>query len=109
MVTVTASTDSLPFPAVITSSPHWAAPAPLLYCACCCKANAGTPLGTVTTIWLSLQLLIGALMPPIVTVDSVLQVALPVLGEVHRLPKPKWRLIFFKLKGLLVACGPEYP
>ena len=61
-VTVTASTDCLPLAAVITNSPHrvdwpgapWVLGLP--YCTCCWMTHAGTLPGTVTTIWVSLQL-----------------------------------------------------
>ena len=45
MVTVTASIDCLPLPAVMTSSPHRAAAAEPPYCACCCMAHDGTSAG----------------------------------------------------------------
>ena len=48
MVTVTVSIDCLPLPAVMTSWPHCAVEPP--YCFCCCMAQLGTPVGTVTVI-----------------------------------------------------------
>ena len=51
IVTVTVSTDCLPFAAVITSSAHCAGGALR-----CWTAQAGTPLGTVPRISVSLQL-----------------------------------------------------
>src|SRR6516164_1488940 len=75
MVTFTASTDCLPLPAVITSCPHSAAEPP--NCACCCIGHAGTPDGTVTVIDRSVQPVIAAGIPPMVTEDNVLQVVLP--------------------------------
>ena len=30
------------------------------YCACCCMAHVGTPVGTVTVIWVSVQYVIVA-------------------------------------------------
>src|ERR1700688_3641312 len=83
IVTVTVSTDCLPLPAVIRISPHFVLVAPGAYCACCCKPQSATPEGTVTTIWLSLQLVMGAVTPPMVTLDKVLHVALPAVGLVH--------------------------
>src|SRR4029077_451313 len=80
-VTVTASTDCLPLPAVITSSPQRACEPP--YCACCWMVHRGTcgdpavAPGTVSTICVSLQLVIlavGTGMPPIVTFDTAVQV-----------------------------------
>jgi hypothetical protein len=51
IVTVTASTDCLPLPAVMTSSPHCAA-----LCPCCVIGQFGTPVGTAPVIVRSLQL-----------------------------------------------------
>src|ERR1700756_1478276 len=73
-VTVTASTDCLPLPAVITSSPQRACEPP--YCACCWMVHSGTggvPLapGTVTVMAVSLQTPIAAGTPPILTLDTV--------------------------------------
>ena len=102
-VTVTASIDCLPLPAVIISSPQLAEE--LLYCVCCWMTQAGTGVGlqvaeavmqvdvgpgTVTVIDGSLQPPLGmiALTPPMVTLDAVLQVGLPAVGDVHRVPKP---------------------
>ena len=60
------------------------------YCACCWTAHSGTlvppvPPGTVTTIWVSDQLLMVAGRPPIVTLETAVQ-APPTV--VQRLPKP---------------------
>jgi hypothetical protein len=44
--------------------------------------------GTVTVIAVSLQPVMMALTLPMVTEDNVLQVALPAVGLVHRVPKP---------------------
>src|SRR5215472_1943982 len=90
-VTVTASMDCLPLPAVITNSPHLARPPTVVgppYWTCCCTRHVGTLAGTVAVIVVSLQLVMVALAPPMVTRESVLQVALPAVGEVHRVPKP---------------------
>jgi hypothetical protein len=51
-------------------------------------AQFGTPLGTVTEMLVSLQLVMGAFTPPIVTLDNVLHVELPATGLVHWEPKP---------------------
>jgi hypothetical protein len=48
----------------------------------------GSPPGTVTVMLVSLQLVIIAGAPPMVTLDLVLQVVLVALGEVHLSPKP---------------------
>src|SRR6516225_7519309 len=82
-VTVTVSIDCLPLPAVITSSPHWAAEPP--YCTCCWMVQAGTPAGTVAIIELSPQLVMAAGTPPMVTLETAVQVE---LVEVHWAPKP---------------------
>src|SRR5579864_1399636 len=74
-VTVTASIDCLPLPAVMSNWPQYVLPAaPLkpLYCCCCCTAHNGIPLeppvdGTVTVICVSLQPVTVAAAPPIVT------------------------------------------
>src|SRR5882757_2817098 len=97
-VTVTVSTDFLPLPEVITNSPHWAFDPP--YCVCCCMAQSGTPVGTVTVIWVSLQ-------PPAVTVAGTPPMVtdpVPCVG-----PKPKLRSTVLVLNGAVVALGPEYP
>src|SRR5436309_14015479 len=60
IVTVTLSTDCLPFPAVMTNWPHSVGVAPGAYCGCCWMLQAGTLAGAVTTICVSLQLVIGA-------------------------------------------------
>ena len=80
IVSVIASIDDLPLPAVITTSPHCAGGWPL-----CWTAQLGTPVGTSTVIDVSLQLVTGALTPPIVTDEIAAQ--LPPT-EVHWLPKP---------------------
>ena len=80
IVSVIASIDDLPLPAVITTSPHCAGGAPI-----CWISQLGTPLGTLTVIDVSLQLVTGALTPPIVTDEIAAQ--LPPT-EVHWLPKP---------------------
>ena len=100
-VTVTESIDCWPLPAVTTSSPHCAVLPP--YCACCCTAQAGTGVGlqvayavvqvvvrpgTVTVICASFQLCTIAFTPPMVTLETVLQVALPAVGVMHCVPKP---------------------
>src|SRR4029077_19353521 len=74
-VTVTASTDCLPLPAVMSSSPQYvwpAGPARWLYCCSCWIAHNGMPLapptdGTVTVICVSLQFVTLAATPPMVT------------------------------------------
>ena len=81
MVTVTASIDCLPLPAVITNWPHCAAEPP--YFTCCWIGQAATPLGTVTVIVVSFQLPMVAASPPMVTLDRVLQVWVRALGAVH--------------------------
>src|SRR6516162_9024158 len=86
IVTVTVSIDCLPFPAVMSSCPHCAVDPP--YCACCCIAQLGTLLGTVTSIAVSDQLSMTAALPPIVTEDNVLHVVLPAAGLRHCAPKP---------------------
>jgi hypothetical protein len=48
----------------------------------------GKPPGTTTVIEVSLQFEMIAAAPPILTLDAVLQVALPAVGDVHRAPKP---------------------
>jgi len=91
-VTVTVSTDCLPLPAVMTSSPQRAADPP--NCACCWTVHAGScglpgrPPGTVTVMLVSLQVAMTAAIPPTVTLDCVLQVALPAVGVLQRAPKP---------------------
>ncbi len=45
--------------------------------------QGGTVVGTVTVIVVSFQPVIGAATPPMVTLDVVLQVALPAVGVVH--------------------------
>src|SRR5690349_16529079 len=76
-VTVTVSIDDWPLPALMANSPHWAGEP--LYRACCGTAQGGMPPGTVTVSEVSVQVVIGAGTPPIVTLDVVLQVAL--LGD----------------------------
>ena len=85
-VTVTASIDCLPLPAVTTSSPQCAGEPP--YWACCCRVHSGTLAGTLTWIWLSDQDVMVAVAPPMVTLESVLHVALPAAGVVHCVPNP---------------------
>src|SRR4029077_5171708 len=94
-VTVTASTDCLPLPAVITSSPQRAGvvvepgPGPPNW-TCCWMVHSGTGIvperpGTVTVMVVSLQPVMVAGLPPIVTFDTAGQVA---LTAVHRVPNP---------------------
>src|ERR1700747_618114 len=83
MVTVTVSIDIFPLPATIVSSPHCAVEPP--YCACCCTAQLGTPVGTVTVMLESVQVPTVAGIPPMVTNERALQ--LPPTA-VHRVPNP---------------------
>src|SRR5450631_557438 len=89
-VTVTVSIDCLPLAAVTTSSPHCVLVAPGAYCACCCRAQFGMLLGTVTVICVSLQPVMRACMgfpvlsAPMVTLAPFVQA--PLTGE--QLPKP---------------------
>src|ERR1700719_1754072 len=94
-VTVTASTDCLPLPAVITSSPQRAGvvEAGPPNWTCCWMVHVGTGIvperpGTVTVMAVSLQTPIVAGTPPILTLDTVLQVVLLAVGAVQRAPNP---------------------
>src|SRR5579871_3018297 len=88
IVTVTASIDCRPLPAVITSSPQRAVDPP--YCACCCTAQFGTEIPnppSATLIWICVgdHEVMFIERPPIVTAEIAVQ---PPPIEVHRLPKP---------------------
>ncbi len=66
IVTVTVSMDCLPLPEVMTSSPHRAAVVAVV-CWMLQLDCAAVRLGTLTTIWASLQETTGAFTPPIIT------------------------------------------
>src|SRR5690349_11216410 len=90
-VTVIASIDFLPLPAVMTSCPQRAEFPTLggvvlwgMVQVDCDELRFGTEI----LIWLSLQDVIVAGTPAIVTLDAVLQDAFPAVGLVQRVPKP---------------------
>src|ERR1700737_3281937 len=86
IVTVTVSTDVLPLPAVMISSPQLAVEPP--YCTCCCMAQldcAAVRPGAVTVIEVSDHPVIVAATPPIVTLDTAGRG--PPMGG-HWVPKP---------------------
>src|SRR5215468_4899709 len=88
-VTVTVSTDILPLPASITSSPHFAVVAVVpAYCTCCCTAQFGKPLGTLPVICKSPQFTpVSAWATPSLPTSATEQGPVPEALTLEQVPK----------------------
>src|SRR4029077_15591108 len=89
-VTVTVSIDCWPAAVVMTSSPHWVDVVPEgAYCACCCTAQFGNPLGTIPVIVASdHDTPVRACAKPSAPTRATEHGPMPLVVTVEQLPKP---------------------